>query len=195
MVISILVQNSLFMKTSLFLIIFIAVQPLFASDYLEYLGIGDDRPEEVKKKLNNEEFTALPNLPQEAKLVTFAGASAYPQYRYAIDEETLSVGKIDGLVRFIIVISSNSGVANTYYQGISCKEKQIKTYASATSSAKKFTTFGTPTWSRVTGNGSMGYSKDLAEFYFCDLLGSVLTRKEILDNLKYDKSTEGDLLD
>ncbi len=116
--------------------------------------------------------------------------AAFPQYRYAIDEKTLSVGKKDGIVRFIVVISSAPGTVNSYYQGISCHKKQIKTYAYAHSSAKKFISYSAPVWSKLSGRGAMGYSKGLAEFYFCDLFGDVLKQKAILNKLKYEKNED-----
>ncbi|MFK5983940.1 MAG: CNP1-like family protein [Pseudomonadota bacterium] len=181
------------MKTIVFFILFFFYPSLFASDIFDKLGADTEANytgdfEEIKWQ---EELTAIPALPDKDDLIVFSGVAAYPQYQYAIDEKTLSVGKKDNLVRFIVVISSSSGTANSYYQGLSCSEKRIKTYAYAHSTSDKFVVYGSPVWQNLSGTGAMGYSKGLAEFYFCAFLGGALNKAEIINNLKYEKDESG----
>ena len=182
------------MQIIIFFTFFLLFQSLFAKDIFEQIDpdtYGSEFSGDFEETTWKEEYAKLPALPDEQNLIVFSGASAYPQYRYAIDEKTLSVGKKDAVVRFTVVISSASGTANSYYQGINCHTKQIKTYAYAHSSAKQFTSYSAPVWANISDNGAMGYSKGLAEFYFCDLLGGVLKQHAILNNLKYEKDDTG----
>lgn len=134
-----------------------------------------------------EDNILLVKLPDEDDLITFSGVAAYPQYKYAIDGKTLSIGK-DEVIRFSIVISSSQGGKNSYFQGISCNNSNIKSYAYASSSSKDFISYQTPQWKKLSNSGSMGYSQNLADFYFCDKLGIVLKKNQILSNLKYGNS-------
>jgi CNP1-like family len=182
------------MRIILFFSLFLLSQSLFAKDIFEQIDPDthtSDFSGDFKESIWKEEYTQLPDLPDEHNLIVFSGVSAYPQYRYAIDEKTLSVGKKDAVVRFIVVIRSSSGTASSYYQGLNCHSKQIKTYAYAHSSAKQFTAYSAPVWDNLSDNGAMGYSKGLAEFYFCDLLGGVLKQQAILNNLKYENDAGG----
>lgn len=155
--------------------IFEQVDP--ATHHGDYTGDFD-------KTIWQEGDTVFPDLPDESDLITFSGASAYPQYRYAIDGKTLSIGK-DEIVRFTIVISSPQGSKNSYYQGLNCAKRNIKSYAYAASTSEKFIGYASPQWKGITNRGSMGYSENLADFYFCNTLGIVMKKNQILSNLKY----------
>ena len=134
-----------------------------------------------------EDNTIIVKLPDESDLITFSGVPAYSQYRYAIDGKTLSIGK-DEVVRFALVISSPQGSKNSYFQGVSCNNRSIKSYAYASSSSKSFINYQIPQWKSLSSSGSMGYSQNLVDFYFCDNLGIVLKKNQILSNLKYGNS-------
>jgi hypothetical protein len=171
------------MKFILFFTISLLFQPLYADIFKELGTIDEDFSGNFEQNKWSEEITSMPELPDEQHLIEFNAVASYSQYRYAIDEKTLSVGKKDAVVRFIMVISSPSGVKSSYYQGLNCSKKQIKTYAY--SSANKFITSSQPSWKELSDNGVLGYSEGLAEFYFCGFPYRPLTRIEILNNLKY----------
>lgn len=48
--------------------------------------------------------------------------------KFAVDPQTLSVGK-DGVVRYVMVATSDSGVVNAMYEGIRCNTGEVRTYA------------------------------------------------------------------
>lgn len=50
------------------------------------------------------------------------------ELRFGIAPETLTVGA-DGVVRYVLVARSASGVSNTLYQGLRCDVGQFRTYA------------------------------------------------------------------
>ena len=69
----------------------------------------------------------LPAYPVPARLIEFE-KSAYADFRYFIDPETLSVDK-DGVVRYVLVARSLSGVENVTYEGLRCETAEYRFYA------------------------------------------------------------------
>ncbi len=69
----------------------------------------------------------LPAYPVPARLIEFDQSHA-ADFRYFIDPETLSVDK-DGVVRYVLVARSSSGVANVTYEGLRCETAEHRFYA------------------------------------------------------------------
>ncbi|MES2425143.1 MAG: CNP1-like family protein [Pseudomonadota bacterium] len=61
------------------------------------------------------------------RLVRFEGP-AYSSLQFAVDPATMAIGK-DGVVRYVVVITSSSGTVNAMYEGIRCVTGEFKTYA------------------------------------------------------------------
>ena len=81
---------------------------------------------------------ALPDYPAAARLVEFDMNNA-GDFHYYIDSATLSVDRKEGIVRYVLVARSSSGVQNVTYEGLRCETAEHRFYA-----------FGRPdgTWSR-----------------------------------------------
>ena len=47
---------------------------------------------------------------------------------FGVDPATISIGQ-DGVVRYVVVASSQSGVVNAMYEAIRCSTAEVKTYA------------------------------------------------------------------
>jgi CNP1-like family len=54
--------------------------------------------------------------------------SASSDLRYGIDPATLTLGR-DGVVRYVLVVTSPSGALNAAYDGVHCGRGEVKTYA------------------------------------------------------------------
>jgi len=178
------------MKFILFFVFSLFFQSLSADIFNPFGTDNEDFSGDFEGNKWSEESTSIPELPEEQNLIEFNPGTSYSQYHYLIDKKTLSVGKKDEVVRFIIVIRSSSGAVNTYYQGLNCIEKEIKTYAYAHALSTNFIASTSSYWREISDSGAMGYSKGLAEFYFCKFPDSALTRKEILNKLKYERYNE-----
>ena len=50
------------------------------------------------------------------------------QLRFGIDPASVTVGG-DGVVRYVVVATSQSGAVNAMYEGIRCSSAEVKTYA------------------------------------------------------------------
>jgi len=145
--------------------------------------------EDVEEYIWKEGGTQLPDYPEDKNLLEVAGPPAYRNYQYLIDGKNLQVGK-DGIVRYSIVIRSTDGADNAMFEGLRCDSGQIKNYAygSTDKAGKKvFLPREKPKWQPVRSNGVTGYTESLRVNYFCDMQGAILTRHEIMQNIKYGK--------
>lgn len=61
------------------------------------------------------------------RLIPFTVSSG-SELRFGVDPDTVSVGK-DGVVRYVLVARSSSGLNNVLYQGLRCGASEFKTYA------------------------------------------------------------------
>ncbi|MBP7564956.1 MAG: CNP1-like family protein [Burkholderiaceae bacterium] len=66
---------------------------------------------------------------------------AFLSLRFAVDPQTLSVGP-DGVVRYVMMAASDSGVVNAMYEGIRCNTSEVRTYARYNSGSGWTTTSG-----------------------------------------------------
>ncbi len=158
-------------------------------DNLEAHSLENQENEGVEDYVWKEAGRHLPGYPQENDLLEISGPPAYRNYHYLIDGKTLVVGA-DGVVRYSIVIRSPSGSDNVMYDGLRCSNSQIKNYAYGTSDMdgkKKWINKQNISWNAIRSSGVTGYSRTLAENYFCDHNGAVLKRHEIIQNIKYGK--------
>lgn len=105
----------------------------------------------------------LPAFPADASLIPFS-VGAVTDTQYFVDADTLSVGE-DGVVRYVAVVVSASGVRNISYEGMRCATAERRLYA-----------FGRAdrTWSKARNNqwlkirgGSNNHIVELYTGYFC----------------------------
>ena len=68
-----------------------------------------------------------PEFPKSENLVEFY-VSAVATNKYYIDASTLVVGN-DGVVRYVLVVKTGGGATNVSFEGIRCKERTWKHYA------------------------------------------------------------------
>ncbi len=153
----------------------------FSEDYKDNEGVEDYVWKEGSKQ--------LPDYPQDKDLLEISGPPSYRNYQYLIDGKNLSVGA-DGVVRYSIVIRSPSGSDNVMFDGIRCSKRHMKNYAYGTTDMegkKKFIQRENPVWKPFRSSGVTGYGPILARNYFCNFESTILTRHEIIQNIKYGK--------
>jgi len=134
--------------------------------------------------------SSLPAYPQDSDLLEVAGPPTHRNYQYLIDGKTLSVGE-DDVVRYSIVIRSPNGADNVMFDGIHCTNRQIKNYAYGSTDMdgnKKFIERQSASWKLSPTSGVTGYAPILMSNYFCNFEGVLLSRHEIIQNIKYGKS-------
>ena len=89
--------------------------------------LKSDHEIEVERRGWKEGEYRLPAPPSGENLQEFY-VSATTQFRFFIDQQSLSVGK-DGVVRYTLLARSASGAENVTYEGIRCSEGSVRIYA------------------------------------------------------------------
>lgn len=131
-----------------------------------------------------EQEVSIPDFPAGQDLVPLD--TDVPGYRYFIDPDSVSVGEQDGVARYTVVIESDDGVRNVFYEGIRCNSKQYKTYAFGSGDGP-FQAMPGADWRAIRGHAAFGYRRDLAAYYVCD--GPLARRSgtEIVKRIRYPR--------
>jgi hypothetical protein len=126
----------------------------------------------------------LPAAPKPENLLSFYVSSTATQI-FAIDAASISLGE-DGVVRYVLVSTSEAGAKNVSYEGIRCSTYEKKLYA-----------FGRPDgtwsrsrrdrWERITTNASNRQHAALAKDYFCEGLTVAGDAKKMVDRIRYNR--------
>jgi hypothetical protein len=87
----------------------------------------------------------------------------YMSLKFGIDPATLAITG-DGIVRYVVVASSNSGAVNAFYEGVRCATEEVKMYARYNSGA--WQQVESPEWKRI-GNLNSLYVKELSKQALC----------------------------
>jgi hypothetical protein len=93
--------------------------------------MSDWERENALKQAPREADVPPPPFPDRAKLIEFPLADA-GGFRFFVDGSTLSVGK-EGIVRYVLVAQSPSGVQNVTYEALRCAAAEYRIYASGQS--------------------------------------------------------------
>jgi hypothetical protein len=88
--------------------------------------------------------------------------------KFFLDLETLSVSAEDDIVRYWVVTESGGQRSNILYEGISCADRQYKTYAYASPRRASLIRYvKSPRWEEVGGSSSGDFHHELVDNYFC----------------------------
>ena len=173
------------------LIVLLTANTVLADVWDKLDGYEYQENENVEDYVWKEDGSGIPDYPENNDLLEVEGPAAYRNYQYLIDGKTLLVGG-DGVVRYSIVIRSSSGSDNVMFEGLRCNTAQVKIYAygsTDTQDRKVFTPKANSAWKALRSSGVSGYSDNFAKSYFCDNFGAVLSRNEIIKNIKYGKGS------
>ncbi|HEY8607263.1 MAG TPA: CNP1-like family protein [Noviherbaspirillum sp.] len=126
----------------------------------------------------------LPQAPQQQNLAPLF-VSAVATQKFEVDTSSITVGE-DGVIRYVLVATSEGGARNVSFEGIRCATYERKLYA-----------FGQPdgSWSRsrrdkwelITGNAVNRQHAALAKEYFCDLKTIAGNARDMADRLRYQR--------
>lgn len=120
---------------------------------------------------------------EPSRALPFEGA-AYASLRYAVDPATLVIGK-DGVVRYVVVVTSPDGNVTGLYEGIRCSAAQVKTYAR--SNAGTWTPTQNAEWQELFDNGATRHSLWLAKQGVCVGAAPQTTVREMVNALKGER--------
>ncbi len=119
----------------------------------------------------------FPQAPQKSDLVRLDSELTDGRYEYFIDRASVSMGS-DQILRYTVVLQSDTGARNVFYEGIRCASSEFKTYAYATESGE-FRPMTSASWRKLSTTAPYDYRRLLAQRYVCDRDGWPLNEKQV----------------
>ncbi len=129
-----------------------------------------------KKQPESDQIT-FPQAPRQANLVALDSELTDGRYEYFIDRASVSMGS-DQILRYTVVLQSDTGARNVFYEGIRCASSEFKTYAYATESGE-FRPMTSASWRKLSTTAPYDYRRLLAQRYVCDRDGWPLNEKQV----------------
>lgn len=114
-------------------------------------------------------------------LVAFDGPVS-SSLKFGVDPNTLQIGP-DGVVRYVVVATSPSGVVNAMHEGIRCATAQVKTYARHHPTSG-WNVVAKPEWQPLYGNAGASHSLRLAAQGVCTGAAPASTVGDIVKALR-----------
>jgi len=75
-----------------------------------------------------ENKVVLPAAPKTENLIRFDAGPARRGFEHFVDSASLTVGE-DGVIRYVLIVTSDMGARNVTYEGIRCVTREHKIYA------------------------------------------------------------------
>jgi hypothetical protein len=127
---------------------------------------SDIPPDEIKEYEWKEGKVKIPPYPDDGDLLEFYVDGANPNFRYFLDENSLSIGESDNVARYTLVVKSKTGARNVFYEGIRCNTEEYKTYAFGVGK-NKMKPMRDPQWRPIQNFRHTKHRLDLLNFYLC----------------------------
>ena len=119
----------------------------------------------------------FPQAPRNTDLVPLDSELTDGRYQYLIDRASVSMGS-DQVLRYTVVLQSDTGARNVLYEGIRCATSEFKTYAYATQGGE-FRPMTSASWRKLSTTAPYDYRRLLAQRYVCDRDGWPLDEKQV----------------
>lgn len=88
------------------------------------------------------------------------------QLAWGVDPQTIKIGS-DGVVRYVVVAQSSSGVINAMYEGIRCNTAEFRRYARHNPGSGWVVSVGSE-WTSLRQTGASRHPQSLAKLGLCD---------------------------
>jgi hypothetical protein len=164
-------------RISNFLLVLLALLAPYASS-----ANTDDADTDALKA---ESPVVLPAPFQKNNLLSFY-VSPTTTLDFAVDAKSVSVTE-EGIVRFVLVVTSQSGASNISYEGIRCSTGERKLYAVGQTNGS-WTAARRDVWETIIDRGINRQHAALAKDYFCEM-GMVAGKAEVIvDRLRKKKA-------
>jgi len=133
--------------------------------------------------------SGLPAYPQKANLIRFDSKDAGGPYTIFLDAPSVAVGE-DQVVRYTVVIVSDSGVWNVSYEGLHCGNKTYRRYAYGVDGA--WQQLADSPWLPLDSRGLFAYRHNFYLDYMCNPSGAYLQPEQIISKFRSRKVLIGD---
>ncbi len=161
------------------LLIFFCPQALQAAPWWDSAGNNEwyEEPEPWK-----EATVTIPDYPDADDLLEFhVDNPATRNHTYLLDPKSLSIGE-DYVIRYSVVVKTNSGASNVFYDGMRCITVEYKNYAFGVGGT--FIENQSAEWKKIKGGDF--YRKALLRGILCDqLTDAPIPVEQIINQLKY----------
>jgi hypothetical protein len=121
-------------------------------------------PDERGPQFLDEQRLELPPYPKEESLIRVQ-VDGGVNFDFFVDLDSVSVGA-DGIVRYTLVARSTGGASNIVYEGMRCRDRERKLYASGRPD-KTWTAARNPKWIAISDLPSNRVHNVLDASYFC----------------------------
>lgn len=160
----------------------VAAQKFDPNSHVERNNYQGDEDEKPWQELEIEP----PAFPRKENLIEFY-VSAVATNKYLIDASTLVAGT-DGVVRYVLVVETSGGARNVSFEGIHCKERSWKHYATGRSDG---TWTGSRAaridWRPIENKPVNRHHAALSRDLFCPLGNAIFTADEGRNALRLGK--------
>jgi len=142
---------------------------------------------EVEEQPWQEQDVEPPAFPKKEDLREFY-VSAVATNKYMIDAATLSVGS-DGIVRYVLVVETSGGATNVSFEGINCKDRAWKHYATGNNANATWTRSRAARneWRPIENKPVNRHHAALSRDLFCPMGNAILSADEGRNALRLGK--------
>lgn len=144
-------------------------------DDSEFVYLLDRQPQWTENKVDK-----LPPLPQTSDLLPFNVSQNTP-LKFFVDSKSLDVGT-DGVVRYIVVVTSPAGARNVNYEGIRCDTYEWRQYAGLNADHSGWDRTIETDWQRIENGELNAYHAALYQDFFCANKMPAAKRPTIIEN-------------
>lgn len=128
----------------------------------------------------------FPPPPARDSLVALDGEGIISNYEYFVDPASITLGN-DQVMRYVVVLESDTGGSATYYEGMRCDTREAKSYGYVTRQGA-FKPLASSRWMRLRTSGPYVYRYVLASLYMCDRDGWPIAEKQVRERLVQNAS-------
>lgn len=116
------------------------------------------------------------------KLLTFEVTRSSPLV-YGVDPASVSISKVDGIVRYVVVATSSAGAKNVIYEGLRCSTGEVRIYARAKPDGS-WVPVANSEWKSVFDASLPRHSLRFAKAAACQNAAPVSSVRELVRKLK-----------
>ncbi|MDP1733310.1 MAG: CNP1-like family protein [Sulfuritalea sp.] len=160
----------------------VGAQRFDPNSHVEKNNYQSDEDEKPWQELEME----LPAFPKQENLIEFY-VSAVATNKYSIDASTLAAGA-DGVIRYVLVVQTSGGATNVSFEGMHCKEKSWKHYATGRSDGTWIKTRAARIeWRPIENKAVNRHHAALSRDLFCPMGNAIYTADEGRNALRLGK--------
>ncbi|MCK4742701.1 MAG: CNP1-like family protein [Sulfuriflexus sp.] len=155
-------RNISFLYHVLFLVGAIVVAPCYAEQETDDADLG----EFIEGQKWKEGDIVVPPFPKTDDLLKVEVDRAESPFNFYIDSKSLSISPDKGVIRYTVVIESDSGAQNILFEGIRCQTREFRTYAYGTYD-KKLVKARTSEWKLIQEKTGVVHRYNFYRHYMC----------------------------